>query len=195
MIATMEDQDMSLNLAERMECSARRPSARQRGFTVYELLISVTVLGVMAAITIPSFREISLNSATTGQVNDLVAALASARSEATKLSRPVRLSANGTWDAGWVLATDADRNGSLDGPDIELRTGDPARDGYQVIVADTGGTPVNHIWFNATGRLVGSAQPVVLTVRRPDGDVSKSGRLCVALSGRVESKKGENACL
>jgi type IV fimbrial biogenesis protein FimT len=166
------------------------------GFTVIELLVTLTMLGILIAIALPNFREASLNGATTAQTNDLVTAFNLARAEATKQSVPVRISAvGGDWQNGWEAATDRNQDGLLDANDLLVRTGDAARDGFTWIVADVGGNPVNDIWFNATGRLLGSAQPIVVTIRRPGGDTAKSRRLCIALSGRVESKKGESACL
>ena len=167
-----------------------------QGYTLFEVMITIIVLAIMMGFAVPSFQEAVMNGATSAQTNDLVAALQGARSEATKQVRPVRVSAlGGNWAAGWELATDRDRSGALNDDDVLLRTGDPVRDGFQVSVQDIGGVGVNHIWFDASGRLLGSAQPIMLTVRRPDGDLDKSRRLCIALSGRVESKIGETACL
>ncbi len=178
-----------------MRGASRHSHHRIRAFTVMEMLITVTALGIALAIAIPSFREAGLNAATSAQTNDLITALNTARAEATKFTQPVRVSAvGGNWQDGWTLATDRDRDGLLNGTDIELRTGDVTRDGFILVVEDTAGTAVTDIWFNGTGRLVGSTVPIVMTVRRPDGDTTKSRRVCIALSGRVESFKGETAC-
>ena len=167
-----------------------------QGFTLFEVMITLIVLAIMLTFAIPSFREATLNGATTAQTNDMVAAFNGARSEATKISRPVRVSALGdNWLNGWEMASDQDRDGAINGPDVLLLNGDPAREGFAIAVEDTGGAIVNDVWFDASGRLLGAAQPIVVTVRRPDGDLEKSRRLCIALSGRVESKKGEGACL
>ncbi|MCB1588313.1 MAG: GspH/FimT family pseudopilin [Xanthomonadales bacterium] len=91
-----------------------------RGFTVIELLITLTMLGILVALALPSFREAGLNTASTAQVNDLSTALNLARSEATKQARPVRVSAlGGDWATGWEVATDADRDGASNGDDFQ----------------------------------------------------------------------------
>lgn len=169
---------------------------RSTGLSVFEVLITLTVLGILAALAVPSFREAALNGASTAQSNDLATAFSLARSEATKQAVSVRVSAvGGDWQAGWEVATDRNRSGTIDGADVVLRIGDQAREGFIWVVQDQGGGAVADVWFNASGRLVGMAQPVVVTIRRPDGDASKSRRLCIALSGRLESKKGEGSCL
>lgn len=176
--------------------AAFRFGSGERGITLIELFVTILVLAILLGLAAPTFRDVNLNNASTAQINDLVTALNMARAEATKLAVPVRVSSvGGNWQNGWQVATDRNRDGVLDANDLVLRTGDGAREGFTWQVQDTGGGGVTNVWFDAAGRLVGSAQPIMMTIRQPDGDVTKSRRLCVALSGRVESKKGEGACV
>jgi type IV fimbrial biogenesis protein FimT len=62
-----------------------------RGFTLLELLITLTVASVILAIATPNFRQFVLNSRMTGAANDLLTSLQFARSEAIKRQRPVGL--------------------------------------------------------------------------------------------------------
>ena len=67
---------------------------RQSGFTLWELLITMLVAGVLVAVGIPSFRDAQRNSAITAAANDLITGLLAARAEAVKRQVPVTLCAS-----------------------------------------------------------------------------------------------------
>jgi type IV fimbrial biogenesis protein FimT len=56
----------------------------QRGFTLIELIITVTVAGVLMALAVPSFTNFVASSRVMDQTNALVAAMSFARSESIK---------------------------------------------------------------------------------------------------------------
>ncbi len=99
---------------------------RQRGFNLLELMVAITVLGVLLGIGVPSFTQMMRTNRLAEQSNSLVAALSYARSEAVK--RGFRVSAcpgagnactGGTdWNAGILVFTDdTGTTGTLDGAD------------------------------------------------------------------------------
>ncbi len=67
---------------------------RQSGFTLWELLITMLVAGLLLAIGVPSFRDAQRNSAITAAANDLITGLLAARAEAVKRQVPVTLCAS-----------------------------------------------------------------------------------------------------
>jgi len=69
-------------------------SRRQSGFTLWELLVTMVVAGVLVAVGIPSFRDAQRNSALTAAANDLITGLLAARAEAVKRQVPVTLCAS-----------------------------------------------------------------------------------------------------
>jgi type IV fimbrial biogenesis protein FimT len=89
---------------------------KPRGFTLIELMVTITVLAILLGLAIPSFRDASLGSRLTGYSNDMVASVRLARSEAIKRNRVVVLCATATtpdgdvvcadqanWETGWVV--------------------------------------------------------------------------------------------
>jgi type IV fimbrial biogenesis protein FimT len=85
-----------------------------RGFTVIELMITLTLVAILVGVAAPSIREAMMSIRVTGQTNDLMSDLALARSEAARRNVPVVVcsSNNGTtctnsaWNEGWVVYPD-----------------------------------------------------------------------------------------
>src|SRR3984885_9084241 len=95
--------------------SRNRTPGTDRGFTMIELLMTIVVAGILAAIAVPAFNSFVLNDRDIGQINSLVASFNYARSEAIKqhLQAGVAVcpSTSGTacdsgstaWASGWIV--------------------------------------------------------------------------------------------
>lgn len=91
----------------------RQPGFRariQQGFTLIELMITITVLGILLAVALPSFTEALLGGKLGSYANSFVASAYLARGEAIKRNAVVQLcaSSNGTsctgsWEQGWIV--------------------------------------------------------------------------------------------
>jgi type IV fimbrial biogenesis protein FimT len=66
------------------ESPPRSAARRSGGFTLVELLVAMTILGILAAIAAPSFNNAILGSKLTGFTNSFIASAQLARSEAIK---------------------------------------------------------------------------------------------------------------
>lgn len=85
---------------------ARTRSDRGSGFTLVELLITVTVLAVLMALAAPSFSDFFEKARLRGAVDDIVALMNRARAEAVKRDRNVAVSLGGT-SAAWCVGANA----------------------------------------------------------------------------------------
>jgi type IV fimbrial biogenesis protein FimT len=83
-----------------------------RGFTMIELLVTLTVAGILMGIAFPAFNSFLKNDRDLGQINSLVSSFSYARSEAVKRganSVAVCPSADGQncdtgpWSEGWIV--------------------------------------------------------------------------------------------
>jgi len=87
----------------------------QFGFSLIELMVTLTVATILLSTAVPGFRQLIQNNKVATDVNEFVAALHLARSEAIK--RGVRVSVcrsttqtscatTGGWEQGWIVFVD-----------------------------------------------------------------------------------------
>lgn len=105
----------------------------QRGLTLIELLVTMTVLALVLGIGVPGLRDFVLNNRQVSAVNEMVASMQYARTESVARNGFVSLcpSSNqtgctgGNWDTGWIIFSDLDGDGSVDGDDTVVRAVEP----------------------------------------------------------------------
>lgn len=94
----------------------------QKGFTLIELMITVTLAAILLTLAVPSFQDTIRNNRLTTQTNEFIGALHLARSEAIKRGTQATIckSANGSscagvnWEDGWIVFSDLDGDGNAD---------------------------------------------------------------------------------
>jgi len=165
---------------------------RQDGFTLVELMVTVTVSVILIAIAAPSFGTLLLKRSVQVAADNLVSDLRFARTEAIKRSRtvsvcsattPTACSAGASWKDGWIVFVDADGDGSLDEGDQILRV----QDALPSIASVASASPASDRLFfvyQSTGMARGATQTFIIT---PTGDdaTSLNRVVCVSIQGRA----------
>ena len=175
----------------------------QRGFTIIELMVAITVFAVMAVVAIPSFVGFVDRNRTVTSANSFLNALMIARSEAVKRNRLVTLCnsnaggtaciAGGQWESGWTVFVDTNNNNAIDGGEDVLLVEEGVPNGFSL--REVGGTFGDFIDYTPTGEtfpLTGGT--VVFNLCRADGDTAKSRRINIGTAGRPAVAKTASVC-
>ena len=133
---------------------------KQRGFTLYELLITLLVIGVVLTLGVPNLSDFTRNSRITATANDLHSSFLLARSEAARAKTNITICASASpasaaaacdgasFNDGWIIFVDL--NGDIDragtGENV-LRSHGPVDD----TLAITTGNGATYFSFAANG--------------------------------------------
>lgn len=133
----------------------------QNGFTLYELLITMLIVGVVLTVGIPNLSDFTRNSRISGTTNDLHGSFLVARSEAARAKQNVTICASAdpmgadplcdgtTFDEGWIIFVDLDTDNVRDtGTEENVLKAFPPVD--QAIDITTNGS-ATHFSFEPTG--------------------------------------------
>jgi type IV fimbrial biogenesis protein FimT len=148
------------------------------GFTLIELMVTVAIAALLLTVAIPSFRSILQNSRLATQANEFVTATTLARSEASRRSVSVFVTAldastaTNEWGPGWRVWVDLDGDGSYDAGE-ELRTFAALPAG--MTLDSTGG--VSQYEFRATGFLAGGTDTLQLRIPNCTGEAARDIQL------------------
>ena len=152
-----------------------RTESRCHGFSLIELMVTISVLVILLAIGVPSFSQLLSSNRASALTNDLQFALKFARGEAIKRGAPVSL-----WRNGWVVIN---RSGCVDLADCERLLDTPVD--ASALTVRYGQPLVN---FNASGRMLTG---IGGTFAICDPGASDSlRRVIIAPSGRSRLEKG-----
>lgn len=148
---------------------------RSAGFTLIELIVAMTILGILASIAAPSFKDMMVNQRIKSASFDVTAALILARSEALKQNGSVTLTpSSGEWAQGWTIT----------GPDGATLG---AQGAYASSITITG--PASVV-YNRSGRSA-SATTVTLQVGSSTSGSTFSPRcISVGVTGQPKSVTG-----
>jgi type IV fimbrial biogenesis protein FimT len=101
-----------------------RSPIHARGVTLFELCATLSIVGILASIAIPSFANLQRNVGRTTAVNDLLHSMYLARSEAIKRGAVVSVcrtqdgercaDRTANWNTGWLVFVNTDRDQPAD---------------------------------------------------------------------------------
>lgn len=132
---------------------------RHEGFTLLEMMVSISILAILVTLAIPSFSEIMLSSKLKSYSSYMVSSIYLARGEALKRNTTINLCVSGdglkctagNWENGWIVLS----------RDQVIHRQQALGKGYKVIEL-TGQTDLK---FQSSGLL---SQPAAFTICRAE---------------------------
>ena len=139
------------------------------GFTLVELLVAMVVISILLATGIPALTNFNNSVSVRATSDQLLSSLAFARTEAVSEVGDVTIcattstdgnacGANTDWNKGWIIFSDANANGAIDGGDEVKNFVDVSTSGVTVM-ADT-----SSITFDSKGENTGGQANFTLTI-------------------------------
>lgn len=161
------------------------------GFTLIELIVTITIAGILIAIATPYLGSFISSTRLTTQANELLTDLNTARSEAVKRASYVGVCAStsgssctsgGSFLNGWIVFLDADNSGTWTTGDSVVKV-HGALDGGNTTVSGS-----STVIFNSSGSLENSSSTITYTFC--DSALQKSRQISVTATGRASSETG-----
>lgn len=175
---------------------------RSSGLTLIELLVTISILGILLAIAVPSFTSTMVRYQMDSVASDLAAFAAMARSEAISRSSRIVvcksaapnaadnvLACGGNWTDGWIMFEDVD-TASTGAGDGEFTSGTNTvirrRASTSWISIGTGGNYTTRFTYRSDGRPTTSD---TFTLSDASGGGVGATTIVISSSGRVRITK------
>ena len=149
----------------------------QSGFTLIELIITITIFGILLAIAIPNLTSLVRNQRVKTAAGDVYASLVFARSEAIKRNANVGICTSGDWATGWSIQS-TDCSGTI------LKQQDAVK-GMSIQKPD--GSALGDLIFQRDGRLTATSRTVIV-VKSSEDSTTIARCVTVDVSGRPNIK-------
>jgi type IV fimbrial biogenesis protein FimT len=179
--------------------------SRNAGFTLFELIVVITIVGILTAVGTPTFKYVTASNRIAAEVNGLLGDMQYARSLAVKEGQSVTVcaSTDGTscsganaWASGWIVFMDPNTNQTHDAGETIMRM-QPSFPGGDSFTG--GGTPAfTYATFNRMG-YAPTGQAAVINISLHDSTNNTQWTRCLAVNliGSVVTEKygqGTPAC-
>ena len=172
-------------------------AVRQSGVTLFELLVVMMIIGILAAIGVPTYRYVTVSSRMSSELNALLGDLQFARSEAVREGQTVSVciassttspyscaSSSATdWQNGWLVFSDRSGNGVYDSAagDAVLRVQGPFTNGDTLTASNNVGV----ITFNRDGFADFNTAQVTMTLQNSPPNSAYTRCLFLSQSGMM----------
>jgi len=168
--------------------------AKQSGFTLTELVLTLAISSILVSSAAPAFRGLLLNNRAVSLTNNLITALQIARSEAIKRNQDVTickssdsLTCSGSWSDGWIIFSDIDHDRRLDELNGDTLIQVQKYAGIEFSISWNAFRSDNYIQYNAHGFIHSNNGTFKLCP--PDNNVHYARAIIINRVGRARASK------
>lgn len=193
---------------------------KERGFTLFELMVTLAIAAIVAAFAIPGFQAIQVNSSVSALAADLVQSINEAKTRAVTSRQNVYLmrglpipatnvdvDSTGDWSSGWRIARGnviasatvmarVERKKNDDGNGGKTAVGAYVYSGTSSSVGAITGIALPVFGFNSFGRMIDKdgtqVNEIVIVVCAPNTDSERGRVIALTGLGRVTNNVVQN---
>jgi type IV fimbrial biogenesis protein FimT len=171
-----------------------------KGFSLVELLIALAISALLLYFGVPSYGRWIASRQLANHAEYLAEMLNLARSEAVRRGGRVNLCKSrdrmncddtATWDAGWIMFADDNRDGRIEAPETLIRSEGPAGDRITIAANRPVQDYVSYTSFGFARTLNGALQMGTFVICKPGQDAIK---VVLANSGRARISHTSQPC-
>ena len=188
----------------RIQARTGKSLQRGSGFTVIEIMVVLTILGVLASLAAPSFRPLIEKWRVQQAVESMKSTLYYARSEAIKRGGRITVAKNTLtsecpqasttqeWSCGWMVFADTNDNGTLQNTEEILQTfATPTN----VNVMNSASSAQSRFKVDRWGQINGlGAQGFIFSPTGAGVSSPHATKLCVSSGGRIQANPNHVIC-
>lgn len=171
-----------------------KSAMRLKGFTLLELMVTITIAGILLGIAVPALGTFIRGSRLSGGAREFIVDFALARNEAVLRASTVTVCTstnmtdctNSPWTAGRLVFVDGGAIGTVDGGDVIISTSRALNSA--LTTASSGVAAANVISFSPLGRVAGVGQITVCATGQMQRDIN------IRASGSASLDKTATAC-
>ncbi|MDZ7595937.1 MAG: GspH/FimT family pseudopilin [Thiobacillus sp.] len=171
---------------------------KQSGVTLLELMVVLSVAGILLAIGVPALTSLTHSSRLSSFANELISSMHLTRSEAIKRnSRAVMCpsvtgtscAVNGGWHQGWLVFHDPNNNAVLDAGETVIMTRQALPSGLWAKSTEPTAIYISYAPSGGTKKIGGAWQAGTLTLCNESGSSNSARKVIISSTGRPRTEK------
>ncbi|MCF6236723.1 MAG: GspH/FimT family pseudopilin [Gammaproteobacteria bacterium] len=184
-------------------CIGHFPPGAQAGFTLIEMMITLSIAAILLTVAVPSFQTTIANNRLATQTNNLVTDINIARSEAVKrgtnvvlctsaspsATTPICTGSGNTWTSGWIIfvngISDTDATQFAATTDTLIKVGNSVNGDTTILT----GATLNAFIYSADGNNAGAVANFAICDSR---GVNYGRQIRISATGRPRLISGSN---
>jgi type IV fimbrial biogenesis protein FimT len=194
MVHAMDLKTSPRRAAARLLTRSPAGGGRPAGFTLTELVFTLTIAAILVSIGVPSFKTVTNTNRIASEINGLLGDMQFARAEAIKEGRTVTIcsstdratcAGSTTWNTGWIVFQDPNSSQTVNAGDNLLRVQSALGTGDTLVADNT----IKAVSFNREGFALGLPGTVTLKLHDATSNSSWTRCLQVSIVGQLQTEK------